>query len=124
LITGSIWGKPTWNTWWTWDPKLISFAILLLILISYLMLRTFEDEQNKEAADAAVLAIIARMAAPAPFQPNSPDRVRGRRFRWMMSDALCHSRPECISCRLMMRPTSRYPPTTKRCPSVCYVSVN
>ena len=32
LITGSIWAKPTWNTWWTWDARLTSFAVLLLIL--------------------------------------------------------------------------------------------
>ncbi|MBI3358238.1 MAG: cytochrome c biogenesis protein CcsA [Nitrospirae bacterium] len=67
LITGSIWAKPTWNTWWTWDPRLVSFAILLLILIGYLMLRTFVDDKRKEAAYAAVLAIIGFVDLPIVY---------------------------------------------------------
>jgi len=64
LITGSIWGKPTWNTWWTWDPRLVSFTILLLILIGYLMLRTFIEEPEKEARYAAILAIVGAVDLP------------------------------------------------------------
>lgn len=64
LLTGSIWAKPTWNTWWTWDPRLISFAVLFLILIGYLMLRTFLDDHEKEATYSAVLAIIGFIDLP------------------------------------------------------------
>ncbi len=64
LITGSIWAKPTWNTWWTWDPRLVSFAILLLILIGYLMLRSFLDDPEKEARYSAVLVIIGFVDLP------------------------------------------------------------
>ncbi|MFY9269422.1 MAG: heme ABC transporter permease CcmC [Candidatus Manganitrophaceae bacterium] len=64
LLTGSIWAKPTWNTWWTWDPRLISFAIMLLILVGYLMLRTFLDDKEKEATYSAVLAIIGFIDLP------------------------------------------------------------
>jgi len=64
LITGSIWAKPTWNTWWTWDPRLVSFAVLLLILIGYVMLRSFMDDREKEARYAAVLAIIGFVDLP------------------------------------------------------------
>ena len=39
LLSGSIWGKPTWNAWWTWDARLVSFAILFLLMGGYLMLR-------------------------------------------------------------------------------------
>ncbi len=67
LITGSIWAKPTWNTWWTWDPRLVSFAILLLILIGYLMLRTFVEDKRKEATYAAVLAIIGFVDLPIVY---------------------------------------------------------
>lgn len=67
LITGSIWAKPTWNTWWTWDPRLVSFAILLLILIGYLMLRTFVDDRRREATYAAVLAIIGFVDLPIVY---------------------------------------------------------
>ncbi|HEY5648412.1 MAG TPA: heme ABC transporter permease CcmC [Nitrospiria bacterium] len=64
LFTGSIWGKPTWNTWWTWDPKLISYSIMFLILVGYLMLRTFIDDRDKESRYAAVLAIVGAVDLP------------------------------------------------------------
>ncbi len=64
LVTGSIWGKPTWNTWWTWDARLVSFTILLLILVGYLMLRTFIDDRDKEARYAATLAIVGAIDLP------------------------------------------------------------
>ena len=64
LMTGSIWAKPTWNTWWTWDARLVSFALLLLILIGYLMLRTFIEEKEQEARYAAVLAIVGGIDLP------------------------------------------------------------
>jgi len=67
LVTGSIWAKPTWNTWWTWDPRLVSFAILLLILIGYLMLRTVLEDQKKEAAYGAVLAIVGFVDLPIVY---------------------------------------------------------
>ncbi len=64
LVTGSIWGKPTWNIWWTWDARLTSFALLLLILIGYLMLRQFMEDKEKEARYAAILAIIGFVDLP------------------------------------------------------------
>lgn len=64
LFTGMIWGKPTWNTWWTWDARLTSFTVLLLILIGYLMLRTFIDDPEREARFAAVVAIIGFVDLP------------------------------------------------------------
>ena len=64
LITGSIWAKPTWNVWWTWDPRLVSFAVLLLILIGYLMLRSFLDDPEKKARYSAVLAIVGFVDLP------------------------------------------------------------
>jgi heme exporter protein C len=67
LMTGSIWAKPTWNTWWTWDPRLVSFALLLLILIGYLMLRTFLDDPKKEATYGAVLAIVGFVDLPIVY---------------------------------------------------------
>ena len=64
LITGAIWAKPTWNTWWTWDPKLVSFAILLLIVAGYLMLRTLVEDPEREGRYAAVLAIVGGIDLP------------------------------------------------------------
>ncbi len=62
--TGMIWGKPTWDAWWTWDARLTSFAVLLLILLGYLMLRTMIDDPDKEARYAAVLAILGFVDLP------------------------------------------------------------
>ena len=64
LLTGAIWAKPTWNTWWTWDARLVSFAVLFLILEGYLMLRTFIDDPEREARYAAVLAIVGFVDLP------------------------------------------------------------
>ncbi|NKB81678.1 MAG: cytochrome C assembly protein [Nitrospirales bacterium] len=64
LLTGMIWGKPTWNAWWTWDARLTSFIVLLLITIGYLMLRTFIDDPEREARYAAVLAIVGFVDLP------------------------------------------------------------
>ena len=64
LFTGMIWGKPTWNAWWTWDARLTSFTVLLLITIGYLMLRTFIDDPEREARYAAVLAIVGFVDLP------------------------------------------------------------
>jgi heme exporter protein C len=67
LITGSIWGKPAWNTWWTWDARLTSATVLLLILAAYLMLRTFMDDRQKEARYAAILAIVGFVDLPIVY---------------------------------------------------------
>jgi heme exporter protein C len=67
LVTGSIWGKPAWNTWWTWDARLTSAFVLLLILIAYLMLRMFMDDPEKEGRYAAVLAIVGFVDLPIVY---------------------------------------------------------
>lgn len=64
LVTGSIWAKPTWNTWWTWDARLTSFAVMLLILVGYMMLRGFLDDPQKEAQFGAVLGIVGFIDLP------------------------------------------------------------
>jgi heme exporter protein C len=58
LVTGSIWGKPTWGVWWTWDPRLTSAAVMFMAFSGYLLLRTFVDNPSKRAAWAAVTAIV------------------------------------------------------------------
>lgn len=64
LLSGAIWGKPTWNAWWTWDARLVSFAILLLLMSGYLMLRSFIEDPDKQARSAAVFAIIGFIDLP------------------------------------------------------------
>jgi heme exporter protein C len=65
LATGSIWGKPTWGTWWTWDARLTSTAILFVIYLGYLLLRSVVVEDPERAATyAAVLGIVGALDVP------------------------------------------------------------
>src|SRR5579864_6930710 len=59
LITGSIWGRIIWGIWWTWDPRLTSYFICLLIYFGYFMLRRAIDDPNARARLSAVLSIFA-----------------------------------------------------------------
>jgi len=59
LITGSIWGKPAWGIWWTWDARLTTSLIVWLIYLSYLLLRDFIEEPVKRAKFAAIYGIFA-----------------------------------------------------------------
>jgi heme exporter protein C len=64
LATGSIWGKPTWGVWWTWDARLTLTAILFTIYVGYLMLRSFAEDPQAGARYGAVLAIIGFLDIP------------------------------------------------------------
>lgn len=64
LITGSIWAKPTWNTYWTWDARLTTTLILFLIFSGYLLLRRFSEFGEQQARMAAVVAIIGFLDIP------------------------------------------------------------
>ena len=64
IIEGSIWGKPTWGVWWTWDARVTLTAILLLIYSGYLMLRSLIDDEDRAALSAAILGIIGFLDIP------------------------------------------------------------
>ena len=64
IVEGSIWGKPTWGVWWTWDARLTLTAILFLIFVGYLMLRSLIEDENRGAVCAAVLGIIGFLDIP------------------------------------------------------------
>ncbi|HEU4345667.1 MAG TPA: cytochrome c biogenesis protein CcsA [Candidatus Binatia bacterium] len=64
IIEGSIWGKPTWGVWWTWDARLTLTAVLLLIFAGYLMLRSLTEDESRAASSAAVLGIIGFLDIP------------------------------------------------------------
>ena len=64
IAAGSIWGRPTWGTWWTWDARLTTTTILLLIFIGYLMLRTLVDDPSRGATFSAVLGIVGFLDIP------------------------------------------------------------
>ncbi len=67
LITGSLWARPIWNTWWTWDPRLTTALILWLIYAAYLILRMSIEQEGKRASFCAVMAIIGFVDVPIVF---------------------------------------------------------
>jgi heme exporter protein C len=58
LATGSLWGRPTWGTYWTWDARLTSTALLAVMLVGYLALRRLEDDPSARSARPAVLGLL------------------------------------------------------------------
>src|SRR6266536_1336039 len=64
IVSGSIWGRPTWGVWWTWDARLTSTAVLLLIYVGYLLLRAMVDEPEARARYAAVVGIVGTANIP------------------------------------------------------------
>ncbi len=67
LITGPIWAKPAWNTWWSWDPRLTTTLILWFIYVGYLVLRNFTGEDERGARFAAVFAIVGFVDVPIVY---------------------------------------------------------
>jgi heme exporter protein C len=64
IVSGSIWGRPTWGVWWTWDARLTSTAVLLLVYVGYLLLRAMVDEPEARARYAAVVGIMGAVNIP------------------------------------------------------------
>ncbi|MGH8336481.1 MAG: cytochrome c biogenesis protein CcsA [Gammaproteobacteria bacterium] len=64
LITGSLWAKPIWGTWWTWDSRLTTTLILWLLYGGYLLLRAMADDTPQVARFAAVIGIVAAADVP------------------------------------------------------------
>lgn len=67
LISGSIWARPIWNTWWTWDPRLTTYTIMALIYLAYMMLRQGIDDPGRRARFAAVYGIVGFISVPITF---------------------------------------------------------
>ena len=58
LMTGSLWGRPTWGTYWTWDARLTSTAVLTALLVGYLALRRLDLDPDARSVRAAVLGLL------------------------------------------------------------------
>jgi heme exporter protein C len=67
IVTGSIWARPIWNTWWTWDPRLVTATIMELVYIAYIMLRQGIEEPNRRARFGAIYAIVGFVSVPLTF---------------------------------------------------------
>ena len=67
MITGEMWTRFEWGVWWSWEPRLTTYLILMLIVIAYFVLRSSVDEPERRATFAAVVAIIATIDVPICF---------------------------------------------------------
>ena len=67
IVLGSIWARPAWNTWWTWDPRLTTAAVTELIYVAYFMLRQGIDDPDRRARFGAVYALVGALSAPITF---------------------------------------------------------
>ena len=67
VITGSIWARPIWNSWWTWDPRLTTATIMELVYFAYIMLRQGIDDPERRNRFSAVYAIVGFISVPLTF---------------------------------------------------------
>lgn len=64
LLLGSLWGRPVWGAWWTWDPRLTTTVVLLLIYLGYLSVRRVADSPSRRAHWSAVIGVIGFIDVP------------------------------------------------------------
>lgn len=67
LITGMLWAKPAWNTYWSWDPRLTTMLILWFIYVAYIMVRDYVGDDERGARFAAVFAIVGVVDVPIVY---------------------------------------------------------
>lgn len=67
ILSGMIWAQPIWNTWWVWDPRLTTTAIMELIYLAYFILRSGLDSPETKARLGAVYAIVGVVTVPLTF---------------------------------------------------------
>jgi len=64
LVTGSLWGRPIWNTWWVWDARLTSMFVLFLLYVGYIAVWQAIDEPHRAALVARVVALVGFINVP------------------------------------------------------------
>ena len=64
IVTGSLWGKPTWGTWWVWDARLTSMTVLLIFYLAYMAIWKFVNNFEKANKISSVIAIIGSLNLP------------------------------------------------------------
>lgn len=67
IISGSIWAKPIWNTWWTWDPRLTTSVVMVMIYLAFLLLRSGLDDPERRARFSSIYAIVGFISVPLTF---------------------------------------------------------
>jgi heme exporter protein C len=92
LITGAIWGRPTWGVWWTWDPRLTTTAIMLMIFAGYLVLRAFVEDPDARARVAALVAVVGFLNVPIVYFS----------VRWWRTLHQVQSSPETVDAQIVL----------------------
>jgi len=87
LILGSIWAKPTWGVWWTWDPRLTSATVMLITFVGVLLLRQAVRDPDRRATWSAVATILAFVNVPVTYMS----------VKWWRSIHQLQSSPESVS---------------------------
>lgn len=67
MISGDLWTRFEWGVWWTWDPRLTTYLILMLLVIAYFVLRNAVDDPERRAAFSGVISVIALVDVPICF---------------------------------------------------------
>jgi len=67
IASGSIWARPSWGAYWTWEPRLTTAAILEMVYIAYLLLRQGIDDPDRRARFSAVYTLIGAISVPITF---------------------------------------------------------
>jgi len=67
ITTGSIWARPVWNTWWTWDPRLVTATVMELTFLAYLLLRQGIEDPERRARFGAIYAILGSLTVPLTY---------------------------------------------------------
>ncbi len=67
IVLGSIWARPAWGTWWTWEPRLTTAAILEMIYLAYLLLRQGLEDPERRARFGAVYTLLGGLSVPLTF---------------------------------------------------------
>jgi heme exporter protein C len=87
LLLGSIWGKWAWGVWWTWDARLTSTAVLFIIFVGYLALRSFTDDPERRATWSAGVGIFGALNVPIVYMS----------LRWWRTLHQVQSTPDTLS---------------------------
>jgi heme exporter protein C len=102
IAQGSIWGRPTWGVWWTWDPRLTTTAIMLLIFAGYIALRAFTEDEERRARWSAAAGVLGFINVPIVFMSvrwwrtihqvqSSMDTVSGEYLRGWVTNVVAFS---------------------------------
>jgi heme exporter protein C len=92
LVTGSTFARPTWGTWWTWDPRLTSSAVMMIAFVGVLLLRQATSDPDRRATWTSVASILAGVSMVVTYMS----------VRWWRSIHQMQSSPDTIAPEMTM----------------------